>query len=104
MDDDQRLVGVWERTAPADDPYPDRLVFSADGLYRGEVVEPGAFTLWDVGTYTGADDGEIALSTANDAVVRYGYELRGDRLTFAVEDGGDSWTYVRSADDGSWPS
>jgi hypothetical protein len=94
--DERGVIGAWQRAGSfADDLYPDRLVFSEKGLYRGEKDELGMFTLWDVGTYDLVSDGEVAISTANDAVVRYRYVLDGDHLTFADVTGTESWAYER---------
>ena len=82
-------VGTWTRRAgPACAArYPDRLSILPDGQYRGVAAKPGEFTYWDVGTWRLCGPGEIALSTANDAVVTYRYELGAGTLRFTDPDG-----------------
>lgn len=75
------LVGAWRRASDATcaAQYPIALRFEASGLYRGATEPPGQFSTWDVGTWR-VDGGALAISTANDAVVRYPFTLAGDVL------------------------
>ena len=94
------LVGTWQRDDPVEtsaDPYPTRLIFDTDGMYRGEADQPDTFTLWDVGTFEVLDDDHIAISTANDAIIRYHFALIGDHLTFTDPTASTTWTYRRIA-------
>jgi hypothetical protein len=83
------LTGAWNRLegTPCGAPYPASLRFEANGLYRGEADPPGAFTIWDVGTWRVDSHGRITLSTANDAVISYEATLSGEVLTIVVPDG-----------------
>jgi hypothetical protein len=83
------LSGAWTRLegAPCGAPYPASLRFEANGLYYGEADHPGAFTIWDVGTWRLEGPGRLALSTANDAVISYDAKLSGDVLTITAPDG-----------------
>ncbi|WP_044870365.1 hypothetical protein [Pseudomonas sp. LFM046] len=80
---DPRLVGNWSRTteASAANGYAAHLHFEAGGLYVGLGDTSGAFTWWDGGTWAQRGPGQLALSTANDAVITYAYALDADILT-----------------------
>ena len=80
---DDRLVGAWQRSSGGvcASGYAARLRIQPNGLYFGETDPPGAFTWWDGGTWRVPEPGRLSLSTANDAVVSYGYQLVGDTLT-----------------------
>lgn len=58
-----------------------------NGQYRGAGETPGAFTLWDVGTWAELDSDALELSTANDAHIAYRVGLEGSELTFIAPDG-----------------
>ena len=84
MAGDQRLVGVWHRRHAAGarrggDVYPAVLRIDGNGLYSGQTEPAGEFTLWDAGTWRVHRKGQVALSTANDAVVTYAYAFEGKR-------------------------
>ncbi|MBV9931981.1 MAG: hypothetical protein JO013_13700 [Alphaproteobacteria bacterium] len=83
------LVGTWEKRAgPACAArYPRTLSLLPGGHYRGQADAPGEYTHWDVGTWRVVGPGELAVSTANDAVRRYGFRLDGDRLLVRDEQG-----------------
>ena len=95
---DDRLVGVWRRTAgdACAAGYAAVLRVQADGLYFGETDPPGAFTWWDGGTWRVTAPGRVSLSTANDAVVSYGYRLQDATLTITTDDH-CSFSYRREA-------
>jgi hypothetical protein len=78
------LVGVWEKatTSPCSQAYPDRVEFHENGLCFGSKDPPGTFTIWDAGSFDVVGDAEVRISTANDAVVVYGFDLSGDAVTF----------------------
>lgn len=78
------LVGSWRRLGapPCAAQYPALLHLEADGRYRGSTDPPGGFARWDVGTWELVEQGRVAISTANDAVIRYDYALDGDALVF----------------------
>ena len=80
---DDRLVGAWQRSSggACAAGYAARLRIEPGGLYFGETDPPGAFTWWDGGTWQVPETGRLSLSTANDAVVSYGYRVEGDTLT-----------------------
>lgn len=86
---DPRLVGKWSRTteASAANGYAAHLRFEPSGLYFGQGDSPGAFTWWDGGTWALRGPGQLALSTANDAVVAYAYVLDADTLTITDASG-----------------
>ncbi len=86
---DLRLVGQWHRSSVTADAtgYAGYLRFAADGLYAGQADPPGAFTWWDGGTWATRAPGQLALSTANDAIVTYSYELDSDTLTITDASG-----------------
>lgn len=81
---DDRLTGSWRKTNSPDCArlYPMVLQFQANGHYRGFSEPRGEFTVWDVGTWQVSDDDHVAISTANDAVIRYAFALVEGALTF----------------------
>ncbi|MCS6953109.1 MAG: hypothetical protein RMK57_11950 [Bryobacterales bacterium] len=83
------LVGSWLKITRSECSalYPDRLRLAANGLYTGEKDPPGAFTLWDAGTWEVSGPGQIRISTANDAIITYRFTHSGDRLRFVDPDG-----------------
>ena len=93
---DSKLVGEWRKTGreACAERYAANLRFDANGLYFGEAERPGEFTLWDNGTWRLVEQGTLAMSTANDAVVRYGYALVGDSLIF-TDPTGCRFSYAR---------
>jgi hypothetical protein len=92
-----RLVGTWRQTAPpaCASSYPALLEFQSNGLYRGTTDPPGRFATWDVGTWT-VHGGDLAMSTANDAVVRYRFTLVDDVLQVS-DPAGCTFAYRRGA-------
>lgn len=90
------LVGNWEKItdSPCSQTYPDTLEFRERGLYAGHQQAPGAFTLWDAGTFQVAEPGQIRISTANDAIISYQFSLVDDELTF-TDPGGCEYKYRR---------
>lgn len=92
------LIGSWGKQAgdACAAPYPAQLTILTGGHYRGSAATPGEYTVWDVGTWAEPEPGVLALSTANDAVIRYRYSLSGDRLRFEAPDG-CSIAYAREA-------
>lgn len=76
--------GAWALLSRPDcgGAYPDRLTLLEDGTYRGEREPPGGFTLWDVGSWRVTSPGRVEISTANDAIVAYRFEVDGDVVTF----------------------
>jgi len=83
------LIGSWGKRAgdACAGPYPAQLTILPGGHYRGSAAMSGEYTVWDVGTWAETEPGVLALSTANDAVIRYRYSLSGDRLQFEDPDG-----------------
>lgn len=83
------LVGNWHKQSREECAarYPATLAILADGQYRGESETSGEFTWWDVGTWRLRGDGEVELSTANDALVAYRYRLAGGELILTDPDG-----------------
>jgi hypothetical protein len=80
---DDPLIGLWRKVGnpPCAAGYAAELRIEPNGLYFGATDPPGAFTWWDSGTWRVKTPGQLALSTANDAVVVYAYSLRGQTLT-----------------------
>lgn len=78
------LPGQWTRSSggPCADGYAHHLRIEPQGLYFGSTEPPGGFTWWDGGTWRVTAPGRISLSTANDAVISYGFSLNGDTLSF----------------------
>ena len=68
-------------------PYPDTIQFREGGLYFGQKDPPGTFTQWDAGTFEVIDSEQIRVSTANDAIVAYGFSLSNNVLKFVDPDG-----------------
>ncbi|MDH4562659.1 hypothetical protein [Pseudomonas sp. BN411] len=95
---DTRLVGQWRRSteAAAAKGYAGHLHFQANGLYFGQASPPDTFTWWDGGTWAIHAPGRLALSTANDAVVAYSYQVDHDTLTI-TDASGCRITYRRDA-------
>ncbi|MGE0224740.1 MAG: hypothetical protein AB7F35_14775 [Acetobacteraceae bacterium] len=89
MAETDMLVGSWKKSdsPPCAALYPAVLSFQVNGLYRGQPEPPREFTNWDVGTWKLVDPGQIAISTANDAVVTYAFTVSGDALRFTDRDG-----------------
>ena len=83
------LLGQWEKLphSPCAQRYPDTLEFRERGLYVGRSDPPGAFSLWDAGTFELLDPQHLRLSTANDALVTYDVSWQQDRLAFVDADG-----------------
>ena len=93
-----QIVGEWEkisRTA-CGEIYPDSIRFQENKLYFGRKDPPGTFTQWDVGTYEVVGPEQINISTANDAIVTYGFAISNDVLTF-VDPAGCQFRYCRTA-------
>lgn len=86
---DMDLAGTWLKidSAPCAATYPAHLRLDPNGLYFGSTEPPGEFTLWDSGTWTLTAPGKLALSTATDAVVSYGYSNDDQVLTFTDASG-----------------
>jgi hypothetical protein len=83
------LVGSWRKIeSPACAKlYPEMLHLEANGLYRGFIEPPSQFATWDAGTWRAVDAGHVAISTANDAVVTYGFVMASSTLSFTDPDG-----------------
>lgn len=56
-------------------------------MYFGQKDPPGTFTQWDAGTFEVIDSEQIRVSTANDAIVAYGFSLSNNVLKFVDPDG-----------------
>lgn len=82
------LVGNWRKQTREDCAarYPATLAILPGGQYRGQSETPGGFAWWDVGTWRLRGDGEVEISTANDAVITYRYRLTGGELVFTDPD------------------
>lgn len=82
------LVGTWlkETETPCSQLYPERVRFEETGLYFAESDPPGAFRIWDVGSYRQLDGDAILISTANDAEVTYRLTMEGEVLTVTDPD------------------
>jgi hypothetical protein len=95
-EDNTRFVGTWRKAENPDCAalYPAVLQLEANGLYRGHAEPPAQFTTWDVGTWRATDADHLAISTANDAVVNYGFQLAGNTLSF-TDPGGCRFSYRR---------
>jgi hypothetical protein len=91
------LTGRWTKATASTcaDRYPDHLEFRDPNLYAGR-KQDGGFTVWDVGTWEVADPTHVAISTANDAVIRYRFSRTPDALTF-VDDQGCEFSYRRAS-------
>lgn len=87
------VIGDWERTSAvprsARFDYPERIEIRDGGIYlvpQAEIYEHAP--LWQGGLIeeVEGEPGRIRLQSANDAMIEYGWALRGDALTFTVED------------------
>ncbi len=78
-----QLVGNWEKITDSEcsQIYPDKLRFQEGNLYFGE-SDPSKFAYWDVGTYEVASTQKVKISTANDAIVAYDFDISKNVLTF----------------------
>jgi YD repeat-containing protein len=96
-DRDDRLIGSWHKAGDVACAagYAAHLRIEAGGLYFGSTEPPGEFTWWDGGTWRVIAQGQLALSTANDAVVLYTYTLQDDTLTI-VDAAGCRFSYRRA--------
>jgi hypothetical protein len=84
------LSATWVRVEPAPAcaaKYAAQLVIQPGGLYSGQAAARGEFTWWDLGTWRVKAPGVLALSVANDEVIDYRFEQRGDRLSITDKDG-----------------
>lgn len=83
------LIGTWRKQSreACAARYPATLSILAGGQYRGQSETPGGFSWWDVGTWDRRSDGEVAISTANDAVITYRYRLADGELVFTDPEG-----------------
>ena len=83
------LNGTWIKLTRSDcgRSYPAQLALNANDRY---VARPDAdavqHPIWDVGSWTAAG-GELRLSTANDAIIRYPFSLKNNVLTIKTPDG-----------------
>ncbi|NQD93802.1 hypothetical protein HP532_14215 [Pseudomonas sp. CrR25] len=95
---DPKLLGAWEKTQQDEcaAAYAAHLRFQHNGLYFGRSEPAGAFTWWDGGTWRVTGPGQLALSTANDAIVTYAYRIDDQKLTF-TDPSGCRFSYRRSA-------
>lgn len=94
---EQPLIGIWRKVGnPACAAgYAAELRIEPNGLYFGATDPPGAFTWWDSGTWRVKSPGQLALSTANDAVVAYAYSLQSQTLTI-TDPKGCRFSYQRA--------
>lgn len=83
------LPGNWRKQeqTTGTEQYAATLRFEKNGLYVGTAEPAGAFTWWDQGTWEIRGPTTLALSTANDEVVSYRFELVGDELRITDADG-----------------
>ncbi|HSE57124.1 MAG TPA: hypothetical protein VLA99_00310 [Nitrospiraceae bacterium] len=83
------LIGHWEKMthSACSERYPDRIQFLEGRSYSGHKASPGTFAWWDVGTYEITGPGHINISTANDAIITYRFDLSEDVLAFRDPDG-----------------
>jgi hypothetical protein len=83
------LVGNWQKIthSACSEMYPDRIRFLEGKSYSGHKALPGTFTQWDVGTYEVADPGQVKISTANDAIITYQFDISDGVLAFRDPDG-----------------
>lgn len=83
------LVGSWRKVqgSAGAEHYPAFLRFEPNGLYRGEPEPPVQFTKWDLGTWRISSPGKVSISTANDAVIEYGFDGSGEQLSFIDPEG-----------------
>jgi hypothetical protein len=85
MPDIQALIGTWEKVSgdPKSDVYPRILTFKENGLYTGTGASPSAEKpWWDIGTFDIVSGDEIKISTANDMMVTYQFNIEENTLTF----------------------
>ncbi len=82
------LAGSWRKLSSqaCAAAYPLLIHFSDDGRYRAEAANPGDFILWDLGSYRIEPPDSLHLSTANDAIIRYRWQLRSDHFTVTTPD------------------
>ena len=82
-------IGEWIRVggAACAESYPDRIDFRDGGIYIGRKEPEGTFTQWDAGTWRVVEPGRVEISTANDAVLSYGFSVADGVLSFRDADG-----------------
>lgn len=93
-----QLVGNWEKIthSACSEVYPDRIQFLEGESYFGHKDPPGTFTRWDVGTYEIASPRKIKISTANDAIITYQFDMTDGVLAF-IDPEGCEFKYRRVA-------
>jgi hypothetical protein len=83
------LIGTWTRVTSSDcsRQYPATIRFEERGVYFAQPEAPGGFATWDSGSFTVSSASQVAISTANDAIITYQYALGASTITFVDPDG-----------------
>ncbi len=91
----ERILGKWHKVgdSPCAVKYPETLEFRDTDVYLSSVSEK-VFSLWQSGDFELVDDRTIKIQIANDAMVKYVFEIVNDRLRF-VDDEGCQFEYER---------
>ncbi|MGI9499324.1 MAG: hypothetical protein ACR2P3_04765 [Geminicoccaceae bacterium] len=90
------LIGEWQKSAhpPCAALYPDHISFKQNSIYEGRADVPGAFALWDAGSYELAGNDELKISTATDAIKSYRFALVDDVMSL-MDESNCSFAYQR---------
>jgi hypothetical protein len=92
-----QLQGRWSKVGgdACADKYPASITFSAS-TYRGARGAGQGFIWWDAGTYRIDHPHTLTLAVANDEMIPYAIEFRGDEFDVTDADG-CRVTYRRAA-------
>jgi hypothetical protein len=61
-----------------------KIEFRENGIYVGSRNQSG-YSWWDIGDYTVTGEKTVKISTANDDIIEYHYEIKGRSLHFIDE-------------------
>lgn len=92
-----QLHGQWSKVSadPCADKYPATITFSTS-TYRGARGAGQGFVWWDAGIYRLDHPRTLTLAAANDEMIPYAIEFRGDEFDVTDADG-CRVTYRRAA-------
>ena len=82
------IVGTWKKISGdrGSQVYPEMLEFLLNGVYKGSGIAD-AIPDWEHGVWELIGDRQIAMSVSSDRVRRYGFIVKGDRLSFVSPEG-----------------
>jgi hypothetical protein len=83
------IVGKWEKTSTdrCSGPYPETVEFLVNGVYSGDGIPKETTRGWKHGVWEIINERQIALSVGDEKVLRYGFVIKSDTLSFISPDG-----------------